>query len=162
MPMEKVSKAILRYLFQEYLKGPSVQYSINEITNRFKSDPVAVSNFMMDRHWIREQWIHQTNLVTCRITVLGIEEVAPAFVHNKIKYLITGLIKAGGRKSLTEIFEKKIEEYAVAFDIVCQLENLGLVTIMHDEGSLDITLTTEGWQYLEKQGKSLYALMAIA
>lgn len=160
--MEKVSKAILRYLFQEYLKGPSVQYSINGITTQFKSDPIAVSNYMMERHWIREQWIHQTNLVTCRITVLGIEEVDPVFVHNKVKDLITRLIKAGGRKSLTEIFQNKIGEYAVAFDIVCQLEKLGLVTFVHDEGSLDVTLTMEGWQYLEKHGKSLFALMAIA
>ncbi|HET6542841.1 MAG TPA: hypothetical protein VFG46_20280 [Chryseolinea sp.] len=45
--MEKVTKAVLRYLFQEYLKGPTVLYSINGITDSFKSDAVAVSNFMM-------------------------------------------------------------------------------------------------------------------
>ena len=47
LPVEKVTKAVLRYLFQEYLKGPTVLYSINGITDSFKSDAVAVSNFMM-------------------------------------------------------------------------------------------------------------------
>ena len=47
LPMEKVTKAVLRYLFQEYLKGPTVLYSTNGITDSFKSDAVAVSNFMM-------------------------------------------------------------------------------------------------------------------
>jgi hypothetical protein len=162
VPIEKVSRATLRYLFQEYIKGPGVPYSINTVTDQFKADPVAVASFMMDRHWIREQWVHQNDLVTCRITVLGIEEVDPVFVHNKIKYLITSLIKAGGRKSLMEIFEHKIEEYAVAFDMVCQLEKLELVTIIHDEGRLDVALTPEGWNYPERRGKSLFSVMAVA
>ena len=134
--MEKVSKAVLRYLFHEYLKGPTVFYSINGVTDSFKSDAVAVSNFMMEKQWIREQWIHQSNLVTCRITVLGIEEINPAFIHNKLKYLIDGLVKAGGRKSLTDIFQNKIEAYAIALDIVYQLEKLELVTLVHEKEPL--------------------------
>jgi hypothetical protein len=160
--MEKVSKAVLRYLFQEYLKGPTVLYAINGITDSFKSDVVAVSNFMMEKQWIREQWIHQSNLVTCRITVVGIEEINPAFIHNKLKCLIEGLVKAGGRKSLTEIFQHKIEEYAIALDIVYQLEKLELVTIINEKGTIDVELTTQGWHYAEKQGRSLFTLMAVA
>jgi hypothetical protein len=160
--MEKVSKAVLRYLFQEYLKGPTVLYSINGITDLYKSDPVAVSNFMMEKQWIREPWIHQNNLVTCRITVIGIEEVNPVFIQNKLKYLINGLVKAGGRKSLMEIFQNKIEEYAIALDIVYQLEKLELVKIIHEKGSIDIELTSHGWRYAERQDKSLFALMSVA
>ena len=107
--MEKVSKAVLRYLFQEYLKGPTVLYSINGVTDSFKSDAVAVSNFMMEKQWIREQWIHQNNLVICRITVVGIEVINPAFIHNKLKYLIGELVSAGGRKSLIDIFQIKLK-----------------------------------------------------
>ena len=98
----------------------------------------------------------------CRITVLGIEKINPAFIHNKLKYLIDGLVKAGGRKSLTEIFQNKIEEYAIALDIVYQLQKLELVTIINDKGTIDVELTTQGWQYAEQQGKSLYMLMAVA
>lgn len=75
--MEKVPKAILRYLFQEYLKGPTVLYSINCVTDLYKTDPKRVSNYLVDKKWIREQWIYQNNLVACRITVEGIEEVNP-------------------------------------------------------------------------------------
>ena len=160
--MEKVSKAVLRYLFQEYLKGPTVLYSINGITDLFKSDAVAVSNFMMDKQWIRETWVHQNNIVMCRITVVGIEEINPAFIHNKLQYLIDGLVKAGGRKSLTEIFQNKIEEYAIALDIVYQLEKLEFVTLVHENGTIDVALTTQGRHYTEKQGKSLFTLMAVA
>jgi hypothetical protein len=160
--MEKVTKAVLRYLFQEYLKGPTVLYSINGITDSFKSDAVAVSNFMMEKQWIREQWIHQNNLVMCRITVVGIEEINPAFIHNKLRYLIGELVSAGGRKSLIEIFQHRIEEYAIALDIIYQLEKLELVTIIHEKGTIDVALTTQGWRYAEKQGKSLFTLMAVA
>lgn len=160
--MEKVSKAVLRYLFHEYLKGPTVLYSINGVTDSFKSDAVAVSNFMMEKQWIREQWIHQSNLVTCRITVLGIEEINPAFIHNKLKCLSDGLVKAGGRKSLTDIFQNKIEAYAIALDIVYQLEKLELVTLVHEKGTIDVALTTQGWLYAEQRGRSLFTLMAVA
>jgi hypothetical protein len=160
--MEKVSKAVLRYLFQEYLKGPTVPYSINGITDSFKSDAVAVSNFMMEKQWIREQWIHQNNLVTCRITVVGIEQVNPAFIDNKLKYLIGELVKADGRKSLMEIFQHKLEDFAIALDIVYQLEKLELVTIIHEKGTIDVALTRQGWLYTEKHGKSLFTLMAVA
>jgi len=159
--MEKVSKAVLRYLFQEYLKGPTVLYSINGVTDSFKSDAVAVSNFMMEKQWTRETWVHQNN-VMCRITVVGIEEINPAFIHKKLMYLIGRLVKAGGKKSLTEIFQNKIEEYAVALDIVYQLEKLELVTIIHEKGTIDVALTTQGWHYAEKAGKSLFTVMAVA
>jgi hypothetical protein len=160
--MEKVSKAVLRYLFQEYLKGPTVLYSINGVADSFKFDAVAVSNFMMERQWIRETWVHQNSIVMCRITVVGIEEINPSFIHNKLKYLIDGLIQAGGRKSLTEIFHNKIEEYAIALDIVYQLEKLKLVTLVHENGTIDVALTRHGWHIAEKQGKSLFTLMAVA
>jgi len=75
--MEKIAKAVLRYLFQEYLKGPAVLYSI-------------------------------------------------------------------------------------ALDIIYQLEKLELVTIIHEKGTINVALTTQGWHYAEKQGKSLFTLMAVA
>jgi len=159
--MEKVSKAVLRYLFREYLKGPTVLYSINGVTDSCKSDAVAVSNFMMEKQWIRETWVHQNN-VMCRITVVGIEEINPAFIHNKLMRLIGRLVKAGGKNSLSEILQNKVEEYAVALDIIYQLEKLELVTIIHEKGTIDVALTTQGWHYAEKQGKSLFTVMAVA
>ena len=160
--MEKVSKAVLRYLFHQYVKGPSVHYSINTITDEYKADPIAVSDFMLDRQWIREPWTHQNNVVTCRIAVLGIEEINPLFVHNRIKSLVAGLVAAGGRKNLSEIFQNNIGEYAIALDIVGQLERLQLVTIGHEGGTIDVALTEEGWNYLDKGGKQLFSLMAVA
>ncbi len=57
--MEKVARATLRYLFQEYLKGPFVSYSINQITNSFRADAeLAEANYLSERNWIREQWVY--------------------------------------------------------------------------------------------------------
>ena len=86
----------------------------------------------------------------------------PAFIHNKLKYLIGELVSAGGRKSLAEIFQHKIEDYTIALDIIYQLEKLELVTIIHEKGTIDVALTTQGWHYAEKAGKSLFTVMAVA
>jgi hypothetical protein len=88
--MEKVSKAVLRYLFQEYLKAPNISYTINAIAKSYKTDPVAVSEYLQERKWIREPWVYQDDVVTCRITVEGIEEINPVFIRNKLKGLLGG------------------------------------------------------------------------
>src|SRR5688500_7038457 len=131
MTIDKVSRGVLRYLFQEYLKGPTVHYSINRITDLSKADAAAIGTYMLDKQWIRELWVHQNGLVTCRISIGGMEEVNPTFIHSRIKNLVTELAEGGGRKSLMEIFQHKIQDYAIALDIVYQLEKLGLVAMMH-------------------------------
>jgi isocitrate dehydrogenase kinase/phosphatase len=160
--MDKVARAVLRYLFKEYLKSPVTAYSINAITDAYKADPVSVSDYMAELGWIRELWVHQNNLVTCRITVQGIEIVNPLFLRNKLKKLVGALIEGGGRKSLTEIFQHKIEEYSIALDMVYQLEKLGLVNIGHVNENISVELTPIGWKYVDKEGKSLLTLMAVA
>lgn len=160
--MEKFAQAVLRYLFKEYLKSPTVAYAINGVTDMYKTDAIAVSNYMVKKNWIRELWIHQNNLVTCRITVEGMEEVNPLFIRNKLKKLVSGLVESGGQKSLAEIFQHKIEEYAIALDMVYQLEKLELVSITHARGSLNVELTSIGWKYIDKEGRSLLTLMAVA
>ena len=160
--MEKIVKAVLRDLFQNYLKNPTILYSINAVVAPYKADPIAVSNFMVEKNWIREQWIYQNNVVACRITVQGIEEINPTFIRTKLKALMEALLEGGGRRSLMEVFQDKIEEYAIALDMIYQLEKLGLVTILHDKGNIDIELTMQGWKFAEKQGGYLLALMTIA
>lgn len=160
--MEKVAKAVLRYLFQEYQKGPAILYSINGIAALFKADPIAVSEYLLEKNWVREQWVHQNNLVTCRITVEGMQVINPLFIHNKLKKLIDGLVDGGGRKSLMHIFQNKIEEYAIALDIVNQLGKMDLVTITHVQGNIEIELTAEGWRYADNKGKPLLTLMCVA
>ena len=45
----------------------------------------------------------------CRVTIVGIVEINPAFFHNKLKYLIGELVSAGGRKSLMEYADKEFQ-----------------------------------------------------
>jgi len=160
--MEKVARATLRYLFQEYLKGPAVSYSINHITDAYRVDATVVTDYLAERNWIREQWVYQNREVVCRITVAGIEEINPAYVHHKLKSLIGGLVTDGGRKSLMGIFQNKIEEYAIALDIVYQLEKLELINILHERGEIYLELTAYGWKFFERKGKSLFTFMAMA
>lgn len=160
--MDKVIRATLRHLFHEYLKAPSVLYTINTVSDVYKTDAIQISNFLLDKNWIRERWIHQNNLVTCRITVEGIEAINPVYIENKLKQLIGGLAEAGGSRNLMDIFRNKIEEYVIALDIVYQLEKMGLILMRHQKGNITIELTPYGWQFFEKKGKSLFALMAVA
>lgn len=160
--MEKVARAVLRHLFQEYLKGPAISYSINTVTDSFKVNAVEVSKYLAERNWIREQWVYQDGQVVCRITVAGIEEINASYIRSKLKSLIGGLVEGGGRKSLMDIFQNKIEEYAIALDIVYQLEKLSLISIIHQHGEINIELTEYGWRFFEKKGKSIFTLMVVA
>jgi hypothetical protein len=159
--VEKIARATLRYLFHQYLKGPSVLYSINQITDQFKADPIKVSHYLQEQKWIRERWVHQNNTVTCRITVSGIEEINPAFITQKLKQLIGGLMHAGGQKSLQDMFENRIGEYAIALDFVNQLDKMGLIHIVHHMGDINVELTAFGYHYFEKRGKFLLPLMSV-
>jgi hypothetical protein len=61
-----------------------------------------------------------------------------------------------------DIFQNKIEEYAIALDIVYQLEKLSLISIIHQHGEINIELTEYGWRFFEKKGKSIFTLMVVA
>ena len=126
------------------------------------ADPIAVSQFLLEKNWIRERWIFQDNRVSCRITVAGIEEVDSIFIRNKLRRIIGSLVSAGGTKELKEIFENRLEEYAVNLDIVFQLEKLAMVNIVRREGSIFISLTEEGKAFFSRKGKLLYSMMSIA
>jgi len=160
--MEKVARATLRYLFQEYLRGPSGSYIINRTADSHGADAVQVANYLAEKGWIREQWVYQNNQIACRITVAGIEEIDPKYIHNKLKSLIGDLVIEGGRRSLMSILQHKIEEYSIALDIVYQLEKLALVTIVHERGNINIELTPYGWKFFQKKGRPLLTLMVAA
>ena len=160
--MEKVARATLRYLFQEYLRGPAVSYAINHITDSYKADAIEVANYLSEKGCIREQWVYQNNQVTCRITVAGIEEINPVYIHNKLKRLVNALVSEGGKKSLAGIFQNNIEEYSIALDIVYQLEKLTLVSIIHERGEINIALTPYGYKFFEKKDRPLMTLMVAA
>ena len=160
--MEKVARATLRDLFQEYLRKPAVSYGINPIANSHGVDAVRVADYLAERNFIRELWVHEDGQVTCRITVAGIEEINPKYIHNKLKSLIGGLVVEGGRKSLMAIYQNKIEEYSIALDIVYQLEKLSLITIIHERGEIHIELTPYGWKFFEKKDRPLLTLMVAA
>ena len=160
--MEKVARATLRYLFHEYLRGPAVPYAINHITDSYKANAQEVANFLSEKGWIRELWIYQDNKVTCRITVAGIEEINPVYIHNKLKKLVGALVSEGGKKSLAGIFQNNIDEYAIALDIVYQLEKLTLVGIIHERGEINVELTSYGWKFFQKKDRPLMTLMVAA
>jgi hypothetical protein len=159
--MDKVIKSTLRYLFQEYLKAPNVAYSINGVTAHHHADPVAVSDHLLERNWIRERWVFQDDLVSCRITVAGIEEVDRVFIQTKLRQIIGDLLDSGGAKDLNEILQNNLNEYAINLDIVFQLEKLTMVKIEHRRGSIIISPTDYGKQFFRRKGNSLFALMSV-
>lgn len=160
--MEKAARATLKFLFQEYVKGPIVLYTVNSVIQNLKENPIAVTDYMLEKNWIRERWVYDNQNVACRITVEGIEAINPLYVDTKLRELIGGLVIAGGKRSLADIFQNRIQEYSIALDIVYQLEKLGLILIIHQNGNIHIQLTDQGWKYVEKTGKSVFTLMAVA
>jgi hypothetical protein len=159
MPFEKPAKDALRFLFAEYLKGPAVHYSIQAAAKKHKVDIVELSDFMLDRLWIRERWVYPDNNVVARITLRGIEQIDPVYVRNKLKHVIGGLGDAGGRKELLELLENKLEEYSLTMDLIKQLDDLGLIKILHPANQIVVELTPDGWKYFEKGSKTFFTLM---
>ena len=159
--MEKAAKETLRFLYSEYLKGPAVIYTINSITKRYNVNAVELSENMLKNSLIRERWVYPGDIVACRITIKGIEEIDPVYVREKLRQVIGGLGDAGGTKDLIDILSYKIEEYSIALDIVKQLEELGFVKIRHPENSIVVELTEEGRKSYEKGSRTFFTLMAV-
>ena len=160
--MEKVIRSTLRYLFQEYLKAPNINYAINGIVAQYDADPLAVSTYLLEKKWIRERWIFADNLISCRITVAGIEEIDSNFIHTRLRQLIGSLVEAGGTKGLSEILQNRLDEYVINLDIVFQLENLGMVKVEQWQGNILVMLTDSGKEFFLKNYPSLFSLMSLA
>lgn len=135
-------------------------YTINGVTDRYRANAVEVSDYLLKNSWVRERWVYEGDIVGCRITIKGIEEVDPVYVREKLRQVIGGLGDAGGTKELMEILAYKIEEYSIALDIVKQLETLGFVKIRHPKSSIVVELTEEGKKYYEKGNRTFFTLMS--
>lgn len=159
MHFEKPSKEVLKYLFSEYLKGPSVIYRINRIAKKYAVNAVALSDYLLDNQWIRERWIYPGDVVAARITIRGIEEIDPVYVRSKLAQVIGGLADAGGSKDLLEILEFRIEEYSITLDLVKQLEILGLVAAHHLQNTIVVELTDKGRAFYEKGSRTYFTLI---
>lgn len=160
MTLEKISLETLRYLFAQYLKGPAVVYSINQVTDKSKFTAEEVSDHLLASEWIRERWMFPDNKVTCKITIKGIEAINPVYVRAKLRQIIGGLGEAGGSKELLAILENNLKEYSVALDIVRQLETMGYIRIRHVNNNLLIELTNDGRAFYNRGSKSFFTLMA--
>jgi hypothetical protein len=162
MNFEKPARETLRYLFSAYLKGPSAIYPIIPVTKKYRLDAIKFSDYLLDNHWIRERWVYRNDIVACRITIRGIEQIDPAYVRQKLQQVIGGLGEAGGSRNLVDILEVKLEEYSISLDLVKQLESLGLIKICHPKNDIVIELTEQGKKYYEKGSRTFFTLMALA
>ncbi len=160
--MDKIARSTLRYLFREYLKAPIVPYSINPVTDSFGADASAVSDYLAERNWIREKWVSVDRRVSCRITIAGIEEINPGYLETKLARIVRGLAAAGGTRDLMEIFESRIDEYAIALDIVYELEKLELVKLYYQGRDIIVELTDRGWAHLYRKRTRLFPVVAVA
>lgn len=159
MGLERIAKEALRYLFTEYHKAPTVVYSITPIAKRNNINAIELSDYLLEKAWIRERWIYPDDTVSCRITIKGIEEIEPAYVREKLARLIGGLVDAGGTKPLLEILEFKLDEYALALDLVKQLEFMGLIVLQHPKDSIIIEITDAGRSFYERKGRAFMSFM---
>lgn len=160
MKLDRPSRLTLQYLFSEYKKGPGVVYSINSTVKKFGTDPIALSEYLLEHGWIRERWIYSENVVACRITIAGIEKIDPIYVRAKMDQIIGALITAGRSLPLLEILEQRIEDFSIASDFVNQMERLGLIRIANPGNSIVVELTDLGWKYGESRNSRFLTLVA--
>lgn len=159
--LDKPARQVLRYLFTEYKKGPTVIYPINAIAKKYGIDPIGLIDYMTDRQWVRECWVYSGNIVACKITIKGIEIIDPVYVQDKLQQIIGALADAGSSIALLEILQFKISEFSIASDLVNQLQYLGLVRINNSNHTMRVELTDAGLRYHEKKNNSLLTLMAV-
>ena len=162
MELEKAVVPVLRYLFSEYKKGPSVLYPINAAAGKQRVDPLALSNYLLDKGWIRERWIYSSNTIACRITIAGIHKVDPQYVRSWMDEILGSLLRAGGARPLLEVLEHNVAEFSIASDIVNQMERLGFVSISNPDNSIVVTLTHKGQSFVEQKKTELPNMMLIA
>lgn len=160
MSIEKQAPYFLKFLFHEFLKAPTVVYSISPLAKKLKIDAVEMSDHLLQRGLIRERWVFPDNSVGCRITVRGIEEIDPVYVRERLSLILGNLVAAGGSASLLEILEDNLEEYSIALDIVQQLELMKLVRLQHPGNSIVIELTDEGRHFYERSNRTFLSLLA--
>jgi len=158
--LEKPARSVLRYLFSEYKKGPSVLYPINEICKKYDVDPVVLSNFLLEKSLIRECWTYSNNTVACRITIKGIETIDPVYVRDRLDRIIGGLADAGQSRALLEILEYDLKDFPIVSDLVNQLESLGLVKIHNLNHVITVELTAAGLKHNERRKGGFFALTA--
>lgn len=161
-PFDKSVREVLRYLFHEYQKAPTVVYMVNQIILRHGGNPVEVTDYLLKQQWIRERWLYPDGGVSCRITLHGIEEIDAEWVRSKLKELVGGIAAAGGSLPLMAILQHKISEYAIALDVVNQLEVLGLVRTHSVAGNIIVDLTEPGKKYADKSSRSFFSVMSVA
>lgn len=133
-------------------------YPINEICRKVDVDPVELSNYLLDKSWIRECWTYSNNIVACRITIKGIESIDPVYVRERLDSIIGGVADAGQSKSLIEILEYDLKDFPIAMDLVNRLESLGLVKIHNANHVIMVELTAAGLKHNERRKGSLFAL----
>ena len=160
MNLEKAARNTLRYLFSEYKKGPSVLYPINEVCKKYHVDPVELSNYLLEKSWIRECWTYSNNIVACKITIKGIEAIDPVYVRDRLDNIIGGLVDAGQSKPLIEILEYDLKDFPIALDLINQLESLGLVKVHNPNHVITVELTEAGLRHNDRRKGGLFALTA--
>jgi len=160
MKLDRPARLTLQYLFSEYKKGPAVVYSINGTVKKSGIDPIVLSEYLLEKGWIRERWIYSENVVACRITIAGIEKIDPIYVRTKMDQIVGTLVTAGSSLPLLDILEQRIEDFSIASDFVSQMERLGLVKITNPGNSIVVELTDLGWKYGESRSSRFLTLVA--
>lgn len=160
MNLENAARSVLRYLFAEYKKGPSVLYPINDVCQKNNVDPVELSDYLLEKSWIRECWTYSNNIIACRITITGIQSIAAEYVRDRLDRILGSLADSGKSKALHEILEHDLKDYPIALDLVNHLERLELVKIQNSNNSVTVELTAAGQQHIEKHKGGFYMLSA--
>jgi hypothetical protein len=142
-------QAVLKGLFENYQKNPTAFFDATQIIRDQSYDPHEFGRDLISLGLVKNARF-LPNRFQCKISLKGIEEIAPDYLEKNKLNVISSLGLLGGKYSLMEILEYESGDFQKAVDISQYLENKKM--ILQSVKTIDdimIELSIEGKEYFD-------------
>lgn len=132
------------------MRKPDTLFDISEQIRSEGEDPYKFGKFLQEQGYLRDQRSIPTGF-QARISVFGISQVNPEYLHERQNKIISTLGLNGGIQSAMEILDLEPKDYTKAKDVVEWLENQGLLgKPRYTADDIFIELSIEGRDYYDR------------
>lgn len=125
------NQEILRQLFDWYIKDSNEVHDITEFATAGGRDPLAVASELHAKGFVKDEPIVAEGKVKVAISIVGIAQVNPAFLQERITRILAPTGGAGTIWNVVDILGGGREVYQQAFDIANEMQNRDLVKLLY-------------------------------